>query len=769
VGRRLEPHSQTGSLFADALEALAPAPEPALGTFVQVVLDRPLAGELTYRLPPGYEAGALPGTRVVVPLGSLREIGVVVARSTSTDIDPRKLKSVLRVLEERPLLSPELLELTRQVAANYACTWGEALHAILPAAFKREGGRRCVQRVRASPGVGTAELAQLEQGETKQHRLLRTLLELQDWIEVREVLRQLGLSESPLHSLRKKAWVELVRAEDHSDPLDDAPPADRVRPRVLSTAQQAAIETVSSAIRSGKSAAFLLEGVTGSGKTEVYLRSIECALELRRGAIVLVPEIALTPQTVGWFRSRFGRVAVFHSRMTDAQRHDTWRELQSGRTQVVVGARSALFAPVPRLGVLVVDEEHEPSFKQDSTPRYHARDVAQLRARLEGAVCLLGSATPSLESWSDARAGRIGHLRLPERVTGQTLPPVEIVDLRGEPAGPGGTTLFSRRLRTLLEATLSRGEQSILFLNRRGFAPVSWCLDCKTTQRCAQCDVALAWHKRIRRLVCHACCEEVAPSARCATCGSPRLRLLGAGSERVEHELAALFPAARVRRMDSDTMRRRADYEQTLAAFGEGRVDVLVGTQMIAKGLDFPRVTLVGIVNADTALHLPDFRSSERTFQLIAQVAGRAGRGQSPGRIVVQTTAPEHPAVRCAARHAFDEFASAEVELRRELGYPPHGKLVRLVLDGLDEGTLQQAAEACARGLEAALGASGCEVLGPAPAPIAQLRGRFRYHLLVKLPLAPDVQERVRRELAALHAQRSAVRTTIDVDPVSML
>jgi primosomal protein N' (replication factor Y) len=455
--------------------------------------------------------------------------------------------------------------------------------------------------------------------------------------------------------------------------------------------------------------------------------------------------------------------------MTDAQRLDMWLKVRHGEARVVVGARSALFAPVRDLGVIVVDEEHEPSFKQDSTPRYHARDVAVRRAALEGAICVLGSATPSLESWHRARTGGHRLLHLPGRASGRALPPVEVLDLRVERRARGGSGLFTERLAELLRGTLERGEQAILFQNRRGFAPVLWCKACRTTVRCTSCDVGLTWHRRIGRLVCHACCEEQPMPKACPSCTAPGLRPLGAGSERIEQELAALFPEATVRRMDSDTMRRREDYERALEDFGRGEVDVLVGTQMIAKGLDFPGVTLVGIVDADGALHLPEFRAAERTFQLIAQVAGRAGRGELHGRIVVQTHVPEHPAVVHAARHDFRGFATQEDEQRAELGYPPHGRLVRALLDDTDEGRVDEAAGRLAEALQRSLEGSGAVVLGPAPAPIALLRGRHRRHLLVKCPATGPTLALAREALVELAAGRGRVRVTVDVDPQSLL
>jgi primosomal protein N' (replication factor Y) len=741
---------------------------PPARLFADVAVNRPLHCEFTYAVPREMESRLAPGVRVVAPFGSLREVGVVVGLSERCELDPARLRPITRVLDEEPLVGAELLELTRWIGAHYACSWGEALHAILPAALKREHGRRTVEMASLARTPTPEELEEVERASGGQHRLLRTLAEVGVASELRELLKRLKLTRSPAMALARKGWIRLERIPASRDPLLVVR-SDRRRPERLTDAQLAAVEAIGGRLGGRRGGAFLLEGVTGSGKTEVYLEVIERALRLGRGAIVLVPEIALTPQTVGWFRSRFERVAVLHSRMSDAQRLEMWLSVLHGEARVVVGARSAVFAPVRDLGVIVVDEEHEPSFKQDNSPRYHARDVALRRAEMAGAVCVLGSATPSLESWLAAREGRIQLLRLPQRASGRALPRVDVVDMRREPPGARGMALFSRLLSKLLEENLERGEQSILFLNRRGFAPILWCSACKETVRCATCDMARTWHKKIRRLVCHACCEESHPPAACPTCTAPRLRFLGAGSERIEEELAQLLPRARVRRMDSDTMRRREDYESTLEAFGRGEIDVLVGTQMIAKGLDFPRVTLVGIVRAEGALHLPDFRASERTFQLVAQVAGRAGRGELEGRIVVQTLAPEHPAIRMASAYDFQGFAEEESRLREELAYPPHGRLVRALLEDSDEHLVADAARRCGDHLRAELRESAASVLGPAPAPIALLRGRHRQHLLVKCPRAGPALDLARSALLAFGAELKRPRLAIDVDPVSMM
>lgn len=761
--------TDAGGLFPEEPQA-HPTAEPEL--YASVAINRPVRCEFTYRVPPDLAAALQPGMRVVVPFGRRTEVAVVVGTSDSVDLPPARLKCVTEVLDQEPLVTAELLELTRWMAAYYACSWGEALAAVLPAALKRGRSRKRVLRIRVVEGIGPDQVESLRESQAKQHRLLRTLLELGVPVELSDLCRRLGLSDSPARSLARRGWVAIESVEASSDPLARSPAssgAERERPASLVPHQARAIDRISEQLAARAYATFLLFGVTGSGKTEVYLRAIEEALERGKGAIVLVPEIALTPQTVGWFRSRFGDVAVLHSRMTDAERLDMWNRLRRGEARVVVGARSAVFAPIRDLGVIVVDEEHEPSFKQGNAPRYHARDVAVLRAQKESAVCILGSATPSLESWRNAQDGRYELLELRSRVRGGPMPGVEIVDMRLEKGQDKGPPLFSRRLVQLLHGALERKEQAILFLNRRGFSPVLWCQACKETVRCRQCDVSLTYHRRIRRAICHTCCEEIEPPRACPTCTAPAVRFLGFGSERVEQALARLLPDARVSRMDSDTMLRREDYEDTLSAFGSGEIDVLVGTQMIAKGLDFPRVSVVGIVSADSSLHLPDFRAAERTFQLLSQVAGRAGRGEIEGRIIVQTAAPEHPAIVQAARHDFVAFAKNETALRRELGYPPFGRLIRVVFEDADEPRVRQAASSCAELLQQLLAGDALQVLGPAPAPIALQRGRHRHHLIIKAVGAGDSLARARAVLCRFAAETSRPRVSIDVDPVGML
>ena len=540
----------------------------------------------------------------------------------------------------------------------------------------------------------------------------------------------------------------------------------------LTQAQAAALAEILAGVQSEAYAAYLLFGVTGSGKTEVYLQAIAAALSAGKTALVLVPEIALTPQLGARFRARFGdEVATFHSGLSQAERQTEWERVADGRARIGLGARSALFLPLRRLGVVVVDEEHESSFKQDESPRYHARDLAVWRARAEGATIVLGSATPSLETWHNAALGRYRRLDLPERVSSRPLPPVEVVPLQSsERVGSG---IFTKVLLDALTETFGKGEQAILFLNRRGYAPYVFCRECGHSFRCLACDVALTLHQRRGRLVCHYCGEtHNAPDA-CPSCAGVQVETFGLGTERVEEEVRLLFPQVALARLDRDTVRRRQDLEQVLRSFRRGQAQLLVGTQMVAKGHDFPGVTLVGVIAADASLNFPDFRAAERTFQLLAQVAGRAGRGDKPGRVIVQAFEHGHYAVQAAAQHNYEGFVREELRHREELGYPPHGHLVRIRYEGENEAQTRKAAEddACALRLaaEAAIqvpGVADVLLLGPAPAPLARLRGLFRHHILLKGPSRAAL-----RAVLTGVGQRQArgVRTVVDVDPVNML
>jgi primosomal protein N' (replication factor Y) len=553
-------------------------------------------------------------------------------------------------------------------------------------------------------------------------------------------------------------------------------------PPALTDAQSAALLPIAQAVRERRFERFLLHGVTGSGKTEVYLRAVAEALSMGRTSLVLVPEITLTHQLLARLRERFGdALAVLHSGLRARERLQQWQRLRAGASPIALGARSALFAPLANLGVVVIDEEHDAAYKNEEGFHYHARDLADARARRAGCPVVLGSATPALETRFAAERGEIRRLSLPHRITGQPLPAVEIVDLQKERASlPRGRKLIlSQPLRRALAETLADGGQALLLLNRRGFSTRIFCFECGHAERCKHCDISLVYHAAEHELRCHYCGYGIAPPEACTACGAPDTALLGIGTERLEEEVRAQFPKARTARLDRDTARRRGTTEGVLRGLRDGGLDVVVGTQMLAKGHDFPGVRLVGVVAADLALHLPDFRAAERTFQLLTQVAGRAGRGETPGRVVIQSFVPDHYAIRPVRSHDYEAFYAEEIAQRRALRYPPWGRLALAVVSGPDAAPAEEGAERLAQAarLEPARGAGeapsgpdeALEVLGPAPAPLARLRDRYRFHLLLRSASEAALLRGARAVLRASAKLPSTLRTTLDVDPMNML
>jgi primosomal protein N' (replication factor Y) len=571
--------------------------------------------------------------------------------------------------------------------------------------------------------------------------------------------------------LESLGLVAVDAAEQAVDPFfQDRVPRDT--PPEPTGAQHLAIEAILEAIEAALTRSFLLHGVTGSGKTEVYMRAIEACQERDRGALVLVPEIALTPQLVGRFRARFGdAVAVVHSGLSDRARYEMWKALREDRLRVAIGARSAIFAPVPRLGLVVVDEEHDGSFKQEEGVRYHARDMALLRAHRAGAVCVLGSATPILESEALVRQGKLIRLSLPSRATSASLPDVELVDLRRTGAGPSGHALLSLPLHRAIERALAAGEQAILFLNRRGFAPSIQCEACGDIVQCPTCSVSTTLHRTGGlRLRCHYCDYETPLPESCPSCGCERLAMIGLGTERLEEILEMAFPSARVARLDRDVAPGIRS-EAVIDKMRRKQADILVGTQMVTKGHDLPDVTVVGVINADAALSLPDFRAAERTFQILVQVAGRAGRAQRPGRVIVQTRIPEHAVLQHAKNHDVLSFVEHELSNRREAGYPPYARLALVRLDSADENRVRQEAERLAviARAQPASQSGEVDVLGPSPAPIERLRGRYRFRLLLRGKNRPEVRAVARAVARARDGLDRMVRMSIDIDPMHMM
>jgi len=563
--------------------------------------------------------------------------------------------------------------------------------------------------------------------------------------------------------------AEIEKVQIFRDPWRGAA-AERDTPPALTADQTAAVARICGAVDGDAYAGFLLRGVTGSGKTEVYLHALAHALEQGRGGIVLVPEIALTPQLAGRFRARFGdRVAVLHSALSDGERLDQWDLIRRGERSCVVGARSALFAPVPELGIIIVDEEHEGSFKQDESPRYHARDMALKRGHAAGCPVVLGSATPSLETVTNAANGRLQALELPKRIGDRAMPEVELVDLRkNAPVRP--EALLSAPLLDAIKETVDRGEQAIIFINRRGFASCFMCRTCGDVPMCIDCSVSLTYHRHQRRLSCHYCGYVTRVPTRCVVCKDGEMQMVGTGTEQVETVLAEELPKARVARMDRDTTRGRA-LTRLLNSFRAREIDVLVGTQMVAKGHDFPAVTLVGVLLAEQMLRMQDFRASERTFQLLTQVAGRAGRHELPGRVMVQTFAPEHHSLQCALTHDVTRFVKHESHLRKMRGFPPYGYCCLVRLDSPQMNTARDAAGRVARHLRAAIGAAGLpvELIGPNPATLERIKGRSRYQVM----LLSKSRGALHRVVSALDAPDSALlggaRLVVDVDPTNLL
>jgi primosomal protein N' (replication factor Y) len=712
----------------------------------EVAFNLPLDRTFTYRIPPGF--AVRPGVRVSAPFGRRSLTGIVVELPESTKAPYLK---DLESCGEDVVADERLLDLTRWLAARYCCSWGEALSAALPAGVRRGTKPRPVRLVSAGDGAPADE---------RQAKILAFARSLPAPLPRAEFGRACGADARTVGALIRAGLLLERLVEPTLDALADAY-VEKPKEIRLTPEQEEALRLVD------QGGVILLHGVTGSGKTEVYLRALERCVAQGRQGIVLVPEIALTPQTVARFKSRFPRVAVLHSVLSESARAAQWRAARAGEVDVVIGARSAVFSPARALGLIVLDEEHEAAYKQENAPRYHAREVALERARREGATLLLGSATPSLESWHAAQESRWRLARLPRRIEGREMPEIELVDMAAESLELKRRPVVSRRLEQAVRDATSRREQVILFLNRRGFLTHVSCPRCRWFLRCRRCDVALTVHKKSGRASCHYCNLEADRPASCPACGFGGLRDYGIGTEKIQEEVERLFPGSAVSRMDSDSMKTRDDYREALVDLWTGETDILVGTQMIAKGLDVPDVTVVGVVSADTAFHLSDFRAAERTFQLITQVAGRTGRGPKGGRVVVQTFYPQHAAIKAAATYDWTGFANVELEHRKELGYPPYVRLVRIVVQGVKEERVAALAEELGAKLRATFDEAQARILGPAVPPLARLRGRHRRHLLVKAPELDPVLPGLRR--LALLPGDPKLSVQVDVDPVNLL
>ncbi|MFT5126814.1 MAG: primosomal protein N' (replication factor Y) [Rhodothermales bacterium] len=755
----------TTPFFPELAPVLPPEPERISGgpkSVASVLIDLALDRRFDYAVPEDMREQIDVGAMVTVPFRTGTRHGYVVAVADQSSF--AKLKPLISIDGHIP---PSLMTLADWMAGYYCCARERAVQALLPAPVRSRNVKAKVRKMVAlAERDDIAEkLVELETRAPRQAAALKLLVRAHN-VSQAYLCRESGLSSGSLAAMAKNELVVISEEEQARDPFANAMVLPS-SPLTLNDEQAAALVQINTAIDADRGETILLFGVTGSGKTEVYLQAIARCLELDKTAIVLVPEIALTPQTVERFRARFGdEVSVLHSRLSDGERFDEWTRISRCEVRIVVGARSALFAPFRNLGLIVVDEEHETSYKQDQAPRYHARDVAVMRGQLDKAVVVLGTATPALETFHNVEQGKYSIARLPSRIDDRDLPTMEIVDMAAEAAAMDQPQILSRRLISLIGNTLANNEQAMLFLNRRGYASHLRCLKCNFIAECDDCSSTYTYHRHNERLVCHLCGALRPVPDKCPSCKDPEIRFAGLGTQKLERITRAIFPDARVLRMDSDTMTRKDSYRKALGAFRAGEVDILIGTQMIAKGLHFPNVTLVGIVFADLALNLADFRAGERTFQLLVQVAGRAGRGDLPGRVLVQTYTPFHPVLITAMKQDFEAFYKDEMAERKELSFPPNSHLILIHFRGEDESTVADSAMRLAEFLTPAL-ASRANLFPPMPGPVARKRGEYYYQLMLMTPQIVAVSKYLKLALKRFKVGKG-VKIQVDVDAYSM-
>ncbi|AOS45520.1 Primosomal protein N' [Lacunisphaera limnophila] len=742
-----------------------------------IVGVQPLAGFdklLHYKVPEHLRAEIHRGSLVRVPILNRPQVGLVLEADTIADVPVERLKNILEVMQDYPALTPDLLALAKWMHVYYAARMESVLEAMIPAAV-RDGTRLKEERFLGLARPATPdELVALKKKAPQQARVAEFLAQQFQLVKKSLLLSRLGVTAAVVTALVKRGLVrEEVRHVERVAYADNWSGGEVVTglPPKLNPEQTAVVDSVGESLTKGKFAVHLLHGVTGSGKTEVYLRAVEQVLAAGGSAIYLVPEVALTPQTVSRLRGRFEaaghQTVVWHSHLGEGERLDGWTALASGKARVVVGARSAIFAPVRDLRLIVVDEEHEPAYKQDETPRYHGRDVAVYRAKLAGATCLLGSATPSLESFANVKSGKYRLDVLTKRVDDKKMPDIQIVDMRIEVMRQRGLVTLSRLLVNHMQARFERREQTILFINRRGYSSSMQCRKCGHVEQCPHCSVAMTYHRADETLKCHLCGHQRGSPAVCPSCAAPDIRWRGLGTQRVEEAVRRVLPRARMERMDTDTMSKKHRFREILSEFRAGKIDVLIGTQMIGKGLDFPNVTLVGLVDADLSMHVPDFRANERTFQLLVQVAGRAGRGDRSGEVVVQTFTPKADAIQYAKRADFDGFAEVELGVRKQFQYPPYRHLIHHLFRGKNPEKIKFYAEHWVKQVEKALG-SAVEMRGPTPSPIEKVKDEYRYQIWYFCARATKVVP----ELVRLQAEMKwpdDVTQILDVDAMSLM
>ena len=745
----------------------------AKANYIRVIVDRSIHRELDYLVPDALAERIGVGSRVRVPFRDKSALATVVAILQESKVEG--IRPIEAIVGDGPILSEQLLDLARWIGAYYCCPIETVMRSLLPQVIRRaEVGWKKQLFVQPGRKIDKNEVEKLRKRAPRQAELLEAISRLETPMRAADLLRRVSLDNQTLRALVKRGLAELREEAVLRDPHGDEQFI-ATSNLVLNDEQSRALKEITEGLDSPENARpILLHGVTGSGKTEIYLQAIRAALDRGRSAIVLVPEISLTPQTVERFKGRFAKVqdavAVLHSHLSEGERHDEWHKIHSGRARIVIGARSAVFAPLKNLGLIVVDEEHETTYKQEEAPRYHARDVAVVRAKIEKCVVILGSATPSLESYHNATVGKYRLAILTQRVDEKQMPLMRIVDLRQERRKEKAAAILSEKLRTAIADRLEKREQTILFLNRRGFSTSLLCSNCGEARNCPNCSVALTFHRHpavAGRLSCHLCGHTAAVPKKCPACGKDALIYAGFGTEKVESAVSQIFPKAAVRRMDADSMTRKEAYRETLRNFRTGKIDILVGTQMIAKGLHFPNVTLVGIINADLSLHLPDFRAGERTFQLLTQVAGRAGRGETHGQVFVQTYTPFSPSIQFARHHDFAGYYQQELEFRERCDFPPFKHAILITVRSAHEGRAKLSAETLKRRLKEALPEEF--TLGDAtPAPLEKLQGQFRFHILIRGQAIMRLSRLIPETLDKLPFPED-VTVTVDVDPYQLL
>lgn len=748
------------SLFAD---------EVATACAARVLVDGLNDMVLDYAIPAGM-VGVTRGCRVEVPLRGRGATGTVLSLAQPDESWRGALRPLRRLISDEPVVSPVLMDLAEWAARYYAVPVEQMIRCIVPEPVRQERHEEKTRRIAVLTNWPDDDtLNKINARAPRQAHILRYLHGISD---KRAALSELGgtASLNPCRALERQGYLRIEEETVRRDPVGGETFAQSA-PLELNEEQAAVLKEVISATDAGNSVPMLLQGVTGSGKTEVYLQAAQHAMQQGKGVLILVPEISLTPQTMARFKSRFadnpGSVAILHSAMSDGERFDEWHSIRRGQARIAIGPRSALFAPVQNLGLIIVDEEHDSSYKQENSPRYHGRDLAVLRARMEGAAILLGSATPSLESLQNVRTGKYTLLRMDKRADGQHLPLTRVLDMRTEAKDKRNLGILSERLRMAIEDRLRKQQQIILLLNRRGFARALQCPDCGHVVNCEHCALPMTYHATENRLVCHLCGFRAVVPRRCPECSSDNILLEGYGTQKVEAVLRRCFPQARLQRVDADVTTRKHALRDILADFRAGKTDILLGTQMIAKGLDFPRVTLVGVLNADLGLNIPDPRAAERTFQLLTQVAGRAGRGELDGEVIVQTYTPQSCAIQFARRHDTDGFAENELGLRQQFGFPPFCHMAVLTVRSEREELAQFSLESLHKRLLTKL-PTHVQISDPLPAPIPRAHGQFRYQCTLKSPGARVVADIVSSEIAAMQFGED-ITATLDIDAYSFM